>query len=544
MSRVLVLGHDTRAFLATIRSLWRAGHTVEVAGCGPNAAAAASRAIAVRHEALTPDAWLALLADEEFDLVMPCHDQEALALHGARQQITVPTTLPTATAFEVAFSKVATHELATKLGLQLPESRIITDLAEFPEWPGPLIVKPAASAVVGLHHRLPVYRAPDAGLARRQAAGLLHWGPAIVQRVVGGSGVGVELLANDGEVLTAFQHERVHEPPHGGGSSLRTSVALSPELLDCARQLAGALSWTGLAMVEFRVNHETGEHWFMEINGRPWGSLPLAVAAGMDFPAWQHDLVVDGRTAFPQGYKLGVRARNVRLDLAWHSANRAASPGPGILQRSRRQVVGDNILALSPREHFDEWDWRDPKPALREARAIARGAGRLVAQRLGRNNHPPARQPLPPIRAGDTVWMVCKGNICRSPFAAALAARLWPDVTVRSAGTYPVAGRPVPREGVAAAQVGWGLDLAHHRSSVLTRQDPAPGDRVLVFDPENVAAANEILGDRHVVELLGAGLEPADCVVADPWLGDEATFATCYHHIERALRAIPYESSS
>ena len=52
-----------------------------------------------------------------------------------------------------------------------------------------------------------------------------------------GIGVGVELLALQGEILTAFQHERVHEAPTGGISGYRKSVPLDPELLDAARLL-------------------------------------------------------------------------------------------------------------------------------------------------------------------------------------------------------------------------------------------------------------------------------------------------------------------
>ncbi len=48
--------------------------------------------------------------------------------------------------------------------------------------------------------------------------------------------------------------------------------------------LMAALRWTGVAMVEFKHDPATGRSWLMEINGRFWGSIQLAIAAGVDFP--------------------------------------------------------------------------------------------------------------------------------------------------------------------------------------------------------------------------------------------------------------------
>src|SRR5690606_38589075 len=104
---------------------------------------------------------------------------------------------------------------------------------------------------------------------------LENWGGALVQENFTGSGVGVELLAYQGEVLVAFQHVRVHEPLEGGGSSYRRSAALHPQLLAASKALMKALDYTGVAMVEFKFNFNTGDWVFIEINGRFWGSLPL-----------------------------------------------------------------------------------------------------------------------------------------------------------------------------------------------------------------------------------------------------------------------------
>ena len=44
------------------------------------------------------------------------------------------------------------------------------------------------------------------------------------------------------------------------------------------------LGWEGVAMVEYRWDQETDKFFLMEMNLRFWGSLHLALYAGVDFP--------------------------------------------------------------------------------------------------------------------------------------------------------------------------------------------------------------------------------------------------------------------
>src|SRR4026207_2291899 len=92
--KVLVLGHDTRAFLAVIRSLGRGGVEVHVAWHDPYAPASRSRYIRKAH--LLPSwrqpvvSWKSslqqLLREEKFDLVLPCIDPIVMALHQHRTE--------------------------------------------------------------------------------------------------------------------------------------------------------------------------------------------------------------------------------------------------------------------------------------------------------------------------------------------------------------------------------------------------------------------------------------------------------------------------
>ena len=47
-------------------------------------------------------------------------------------------------------------------------------------------------------------------------------------------------------------------------------------------------------MFEFRVDNGSGAWALLEVNARPWGSLPLPVALGADFPYRWYRLLVEG----------------------------------------------------------------------------------------------------------------------------------------------------------------------------------------------------------------------------------------------------------
>lgn len=137
-------------------------------------------------------------------------------------------------------------------------------------------------------------------------------GRVLAQAWVPGVGAGVGVLAQDGEVRVSFIYLREHEVPRTGGvSSLRRTWQHAEILADAKARIA-ALRWTGLAMLEYRWDADSEDFWFIEINSRVWGSMHLALAAGIDFPSL---LLADSAVA-----NSASSARNrltFPLDLRW-----------------------------------------------------------------------------------------------------------------------------------------------------------------------------------------------------------------------------------
>ena len=186
----------------------------------------------------------------------------------------------------------------------------------------PLVLKPLSSFIAeDLVHRNDVQKVFTPEDLEGILPSMLSMGDLLIQENFNGVGTGVEVLAKDGIILVAFQHLRIHEPLLGGGSSYRKSVPVAPELMDATSKLMKALNYTGVGMIEYKLNLETGDWIFLEINGRFWGSLPLAVSAGVNFPFYLYQLLVEGRTNFKADYNIGIYCRNLTIDIEWMRAN-------------------------------------------------------------------------------------------------------------------------------------------------------------------------------------------------------------------------------
>jgi predicted ATP-grasp superfamily ATP-dependent carboligase len=141
--------------------------------------------------------------------------------------------------------------------------------------------------------------------------------PSLIQRRVIGEGQGLFVLMQEGTPLGMFAHRRVRErPPSGGVSVLRESIALPKSMVEATLKLLQGVKWHGVAMVEFKVDAATQRPVLMEINGRFWGSLQLAVDAGVNFPLHLLNMAMGVCETIPEnGYRVGVKSRWLLGDL-------------------------------------------------------------------------------------------------------------------------------------------------------------------------------------------------------------------------------------
>jgi protein-tyrosine-phosphatase len=562
--KVLVLGHGTRAFLAVIRSLGRLGLDVHVAMCPPEDLALKSKYVKHRHDIPTSQAagtttpsWLDEMTDLlrrlDFSLVLPCDDQSMIPVQQHRTVLRelAPVYAYRPETYALAFSKLASTRLAENLGIPVPPrieiSSRSTSADVLSRLSLPIVLKPPSS----FDENDPEVRREVVRVRTEPelVAGLKDFGRfevALAQENFIGIGVGVELLAREGDILVAFQHERVHEPPEGGGSSYRRSVELNPEMLEATRKLIAALNYTGVAMVEFKFDRESRQWVFIEINGRFWGSLPLAISSGVDFPAYLYQMMIEGRTEFPTRYRVGVHSRSLVDDYHWLAANlRADHDDPTQVTVPLPAIAAEIGNVIRGRERIDTLARDDPAPGLAEIGMLLR---RVTAKILGSVKARFKRRRLPRKQAVDlrrevkdakVIGFVCYGNICRSPFAQAYAEATFDRaITIWSGGFHGAAGRASPAIAVSVARQ-MGIDLERHRSRVIDERMVSKSDLIFVFDDRNWdAMMGEFPEARHKVFLLSAAMGKAMKDISDPYGGSEREFRRTYQEIRRAVDAV------
>ena len=566
--KVLVLGHDTRAFLAVIRSLGRGGVEVHVAWHDPYAPASRSRYIRKAH--LLPSwrqpvvSWKSslqqLLREEKFDLVLPCIDPIVMALHQHRTEFEPHGRiyLLSDTAFEVTFDKFKTTDLARSLSIPVAREIIVRSLTDIDriraEFELPVVLKPKASFVQEGGDRQMVRKVYSWEVMERHVEEMCSRGPVAVQENFIGRGVGVELLMQQGEMLLAFQHMRLHEPMHGGGSSYRISVPLNPDLVNAAVRMLGHLHYTGVAMVEFKVNPETGRWLLIEINGRFWGSLPLAVAAGADFPLALAQLLVEGKTCFSREFRTGICCRNFRADLSWQRANlHADRKDPTLASLPLPQVLWETVRNVALlRERSDTFTWDDPMPGVAEIRSIANQGCATVRRKIcARYLQLPwvrrelRARALAAFEHSNIIGFVCAGNICRSPFAERFAQMSFgPGRTFISAGLHSTSGRRVPEMALRSA-AQWNIDLSGHRSAVVDPEFLARAKAIFVFDDyHGDALRTQFPEARRKIHFLGVLQEKGLLFIADPFGKRSEVYDATYRQIAEILLMLHPANSS
>jgi hypothetical protein len=239
-------------------------------------------------------------AADGYEVVMPLDDPAVLV---CERGLPADALLagPRGSRARFALDKREQLRRAGEAGFEVPpwlEYRPGTSLRD--EWELPAMVKPALAAdeLAGrLWRSSPRLVTTPAEFEQLRDS----WGasmPIVLQRWLPGTGAGIFGLAEHGDVHHLSAHRRVRMMnPAGSGSSACVSVPVPEALRAPVARLLEAVDWTGMFMVELLESE--GSWWFMELNGRPWGSLALARRQGYEYPAWAVARLLDDRAMLP-----------------------------------------------------------------------------------------------------------------------------------------------------------------------------------------------------------------------------------------------------
>ncbi len=334
---VLILDGHLKSALAAVRSLGRAGVTVHSGSDRKWALGSYSTYTKKRFLYPSPkeqkDSFINAIRMEaqtiraqtgEKPVVFCFSDatQNALADSYDVLKDSLMLSMPALEAFMLARNKKETKALAASLGIPTIKTLDTEAVSAFP-----VVVKNQESVVFtkeGAVAGTAQFVFSKEELLERTATLAKTTGQApLVQEFIEGDEYGVEMVAHMGVPLATFVHKRVRSlSPRGGAAVVKETAQKNQQTEDMvgyAKSLIQKLAWTGPVMVEFKIHKKNEEVLLMEINGRFWGSLPLAVQAGVDFPLIAYKLARGENTgniqeAFSAPY---VRTRHFLGDLLW-----------------------------------------------------------------------------------------------------------------------------------------------------------------------------------------------------------------------------------
>jgi predicted ATP-grasp superfamily ATP-dependent carboligase len=316
---------DDRKTLCVIRSLAKAGIQLTVAsdsfkGRSFHSRYARSR-IRIPHPSGNLERFTAALQDilgrDQFDVVLPTNDYTTLALTQIQHEIpnSVGIPVPGRKAIAISKDKQTTMEFAKRLGLPVPDTHCPRDPGELEKIAEiiayPCVIKPRKGAggigmrkVSSKEELLTAYATYPP-----LSDDVFDFSRPLIQEFIQGHVHEVCTLFMHGQPRAMLTQQRLLQYPDGGGGGIYNETTDEDDLKEMAISLLQALEWHGPAQVEFMRERRTGRPYLLEVNGRFWGSMDLAVAAGMDFPVLTCKMAARGDVETQLDYRVGLRFR-------------------------------------------------------------------------------------------------------------------------------------------------------------------------------------------------------------------------------------------
>lgn len=401
---VFVTDGEQRSTLAVVRSLGRAGIPVTVGCSGRSCLAGSSRYCAKTVVYPSPsdereefENFLRKeMASGAYRLLLPMTDLLTRIIARRRDALSPFVCLPIPAEDKLiqAQDKRCALQLAREVSIPTPVTYMLNPSDRIEDVTGqvsyPVVIKPRFSRFAKGREWVSgdVEYASDAEeLVRKYKQSHARIPFPLVQEKIEGEGMGVFLLLWNGELKAGFCHRRLREkPPWGGPSVYRESIPLDPELRRKSLAFLEALSWQGPAMLEFKVDKRDGQPKLMEVNARFWGSLQLAIDAGIDFPLILYWLAMGKRVTPQIEYRLGVKSRWLLGDFDHLLIRLKGTRGPNGSNghnHSRMRACLDFLKLYERDSYYEVFRGDDPKPGLHEIRAYVRGL--TVGSRSGKD---------------------------------------------------------------------------------------------------------------------------------------------------------------
>jgi hypothetical protein len=204
---------------------------------------------------------------------------------------------PTGANVKFSLDKRIQIDAAHKSGFNVPKTVIIESiedaqlLSDFP-----VVLKPAKVVAEAGNQLLEKETLKFCANRRELNIAIKLWSgkqPLLAQHVHKGVGEGLFGFATKTGIIALSAHRRLRMMnPKGSGSSACRAMSVEDYPIRNADNMLLKINWRGIFMIEL-LRDESGKSWFIEVNGRPWGSMALARRMGFEYPAWSIMQILD-----------------------------------------------------------------------------------------------------------------------------------------------------------------------------------------------------------------------------------------------------------
>ena len=315
--KILVLDGDHKNALAIIRHLGKTReYSINTAVHSKNSICTFSKYVHksrfINNPKTNPEQYfndlIKLLKEEDYAVLIPVSYISYQICSNNKAIISKYTKLTIANSYQIqiASSKVQTYNLAEELGIPYPKITTlnsVNDVDNITPAYYPCVIK----APFEMGKNIVEYAQNRNDLIKKfkRLVKENDFGKTlpIIQNFIIGDGVGFFALYKNGECMNHFVHKRIREYPVTGGASTVAQSFSDDTIVRNGKKILDYLKWEGVAMVEFKKDNSTGEYNLMEINAKFWGSLELALVAGVNFPKMLIDDALGKKITPIKGYK-------------------------------------------------------------------------------------------------------------------------------------------------------------------------------------------------------------------------------------------------
>lgn len=367
-NKVFVTDAQMRSSLAVIRSLGKKGLAVTGAEETRFATGLFSKYCLnhvvypspKKNENAFIDYIINFFKNNQYEVIFPVADFCLRPIIDSEQILSkyVKIGLPPKEVFETGYDKGKTFDIASKIGIPRPGTHCVYSIEDLfnlenaGSFHYPIILKPRISS--GRRGVIICENFEETVSAFDQLTQI--FGLILVQEFIPNGGeFGIYVLMNnDSEPRAYTAQRRIRSYPYyGGPSTLRETFRdqYSDRAKEIAFSLLKAMKWSGVAMVEFRIDPRDNTPKLMEVNPRFWGSLQLSILSGVDFPWLYYTMLTEGDVRPVMEYTSKVQCRwMLPGDMLWYATT------PGKLKNLKE------FLRL--KNNYDILSMEDPGPTF------------------------------------------------------------------------------------------------------------------------------------------------------------------------------------